>query len=455
MSKTREIMRKGLACLFALALAVAFVPGLGAQPAHADTHTIANPSTNTNNPTEVSDGTYQCSATGGTYYFAYEAPSEGDCIVTIEASGISGASSYYCNGSSAANTLNNGTNTVAADGEWLIELDVRASGDFTLVFSSVEYSWGTLAVSGLDNVTPGKSNIPFTVSLNGAASDVSLQGWSLAGWHQSGDLSGHSGTGALSTANIPAGSWDLLIDLTSDTFLTTAKRLTYSIPVRPAAVTNVKASSFNVGYKSAKITGAAAVGIGDATKNGSKIRIQQYRSGSWTTVKTIDSGTASATLSGLKANTTYKYRLVGCVPATGSGKELTGAASETITVKTGLKTAPKVKSVKVTGAKVKKTAKTWHSGRWDAGGVWHAGYYTSGSYQTTYTVKVKLKKKVSGTKGILINGTKAKGTGKTFTKKFTVSGKLKGKKRSFAIASYRAPSYIGSSKSVTKKAKIK
>lgn len=129
-----------------------------------------------------------------------------------------------------------------------------------------------------------------------------------------------------------------------------------------------------------------------------------------------------------------------------------GQYSDVLTVKTGKKGKPAVKSIKVSNVKQKKTyipSKLW----WDAGGVKHyvKGHYT---YTTTYKITVKLKKK-PGTKGICIGDHKLKGNKKTYTLKVKSSGKLKGKKVKVSVMSYNNNTYGAYSGIYTKKIKIK
>lgn len=57
--------------------------------------------------------------------------------------------------------------------------------------------------------------------------------------------------------------------------------------------------------------------------------------------------------------------------------------------------------------------RTMKSGYWNGLGKWVRGYYTGGYYYTTYKVKVTLRKSVSGSNGMWLNGTYVKGKGRT------------------------------------------
>lgn len=220
----------------------------------------------------------------------------------------------------------------------------------------------------------------------------------------------------------------------------------YRFQVKPKAPALTK-SAFTVSYNSASITaigwGAAngdVVYICSINKNGKRTFLKGYKTSS-------TKGTVKVT--GLKPNTSHKLCAVGYV----SKGKIYGKESKAVTVRTGHASAPKVKSVKVSGAKVRKVPKRWVSGYW-SGTRWITGHYTGGGYSTSYTVTVKLKRSHSGQKGIIINGKKVKGKGKTFKTTFTDYGKWKGRKTYFTICSYQNSNWLGSSKSVTKKAVV-
>ncbi len=133
------------------------------------------------------------------------------------------------------------------------------------------------------------------------------------------------------------------------------------------------------------------------------------------------------------------------------GEQVLGSAYTLKNVPMGPKTTPVIKSVKISGVKV---SKYFNYDEWRY------------KYKTTYTIKVTLSKKASGTKGIYLKiaGTNGlnnayktiKGTGKTFTAKVTMDapksykgGKVKVTARTYSSAKYKAYSYESKAKKVT------
>ena len=171
------------------------------------------------------------------------------------------------------------------------------------------------------------------------------------------------------------------------------------------------------------------------------------------------------TQGGLKPNKKYKTRLRYGTTATkvmdGSTGLLLGPALNTGTKKTGKKTKPPIKSVKVKAIKVK-----FHKHRvpghyeWVGNSLIWFKAYTEKYYTCKYKVIVKLKKK-PGTKGIWVNGKFVKGNKKKYTVKFTpypnyfVKKPPKGlKKVTVKIRSYQSKKYYGFSPMYKKKKKV-
>lgn len=326
--------------------------------------------------------------------------------------------------------------------------NVYKEASYSLTITATTFKWGKVTVSGLDKAVIDKNSIPLTIKLTGADSGVKLDGWSCSTdpHNNSGELSGTKATVSLRTTTATFGYQKLYVTLYHDT--KGFKKFTFEFPIKPAAVKNCTLSSLFVTNNSVKFNA-----LGDKT-NGTKILIQQYKSGKWKTVKSVKPETSSATIKNLKQNTTYKFRLVGYIPASNGKKAITGAATKTLTFKTGYSKKPAVKSVTCTGAKISYVKKQWHSGYW-SGGKWYNGFYTGGYYVTTYKIKVTLKSKLSGQLGLRINGDTVAGKGTTFTTTVTKAGKLKGTKATVNIQGYRSNSYIGCTLTVSKTATIK
>lgn len=332
--------------------------------------------------------------------------------------------------------------------------DCDKTGTYTLKVTVEPFNWGKIKVKGLENVTPGKDAIPFSFDLVDADESVYISSWSY-GSDPSNNHDTYSRSDItrvedyLRTTASYAGMYKLKVVLDSDE-MNHMNTVYIDIPIKPAVVTNFTLSTLSVGYKSVEFNR-----LGNSTDNGSQILIQQYKSGKWTTVKKVKAGSSSATVSGLKSNTTYKFRLVGYVPASDGNPALTGTPTKSLTFKTGYNVKPQIKSIKISGAKYKYVKKKWHSGYWSPSGKYYSGYYTGGYYTTTYKVKVTLKKKLPAQAGLIIDGKKVSGKGKTFTRTITERGKLKGKKTYIDIKGYRSKTYLGYTPTVTKKVKIK
>lgn len=332
--------------------------------------------------------------------------------------------------------------------------DDRYTGTYTLKVTVEPFNWGKIKVEGLENVTPGKDEIPFSFDLVDADESVHIVSWSYgsdpSNNHDTFDASDITRVETyLRTTTSYAGMYKLKVVLDSDE-MDNMNSVYIDIPIKPAVVTNFTLSTLSVGYKSVKFNR-----LGNSTDNGSQILIQQYKSGKWTTVKKVKAGASSTTVSGLKSNTTYKFRLVGYVPASDGDPALTGVPTKSLTFKTGYNVKPQIKSIKTYGAKYNYVKKKWHPGYWSPSGKYYSGYYTGGYYTTTYKVKVTLKKKLPAQAGLIIDGKKVSGKGKTFTRTCTERGKLKGKKTYIDIKGYRSKTYLGYTPTVTKKVKVK
>ena len=126
-----------------------------------------------------------------------------------------------------------------------------------------------------------------------------------------------------------------------------------------------------------------------------------------------------------------------------SGTYFIGPVSSTVKIKTGPKKKPAIKSIKITQAKVKKI-KVKGKYYWDNGTLKYLKGFTT--YETTYkvTIKFKKKQKIAGLE-VYAGGVTLpkfiKGSKKTYTAKFTVGGKAKGKRTNFKIRTKGNASY--------------
>lgn len=119
-----------------------------------------------------------------------------------------------------------------------------------------------------------------------------------------------------------------------------------------------------------------------------------WKGGKWTTVRTTSVGKRTLAVYGLRAKTTYKFRMYSQVPAANGKPALVSAPTRTFSVKTAPSAKPSIKSVKIRGAKVRYVKKVWHSGYWNGLGKWVRGYYTGGYYYTTYKARAYTQRRI-------------------------------------------------------------
>ena len=191
-------------------------------------------------------------------------------------------------------------------------------------------------------------------------------------------------------------------------------------------------------------------------------KVMLYKNKKWQKVKDlrVETGAGSLlfkkqfTINGLKAVTKYRVRLDPYTKV--DGKTYYGKSSAVFTISTGLKSAPPIKSIKISKVKFKKgyRTNTWVKGYW-FGNTYYPGHYVRIPDRTSFTVTVTLNKKLKGTKGLVINGKKVSGRSKTFKKTMLVEGNIKGKKYDIVVSSFKDHNYGGLSKGVKRKVTIK
>ena len=187
------------------------------------------------------------------------------------------------------------------------------------------------------------------------------------------------------------------------TFKTTNGKTFTTYVISPAE--KLKKPRGATGYNSAKFW------VDYPNKLQTSVRIQVLKKGKWTTAKTLGyfscGNSNPVTIKGLKPLTNYKFR----VQAYANG--MTGTPSDVVTMKTGSKKKPAIKSIKIVQRK-KVTVKGWWrrnwNGRYYVGSTWVPGY----TY-TKYKVKVTLKKKVPKIGGMWVAGNWVKGSKKSYT----------------------------------------
>ncbi len=160
--------------------------------------------------------------------------------------------------------------------------------------------------------------------------------------------------------------------------------------------------------------------------NANFYRVYMYKGGKYVRVwqGAAKSGVnQSATITGLAGNKTYSFKIAACWKCS-DGTVIEGAQSDVLKAVTAPAKAPVIKKAKATGTKYHKATKTYHSGRWDAGGVWHSGYYTKNPAYSSAAVKVTYTK-VKGATSYTSNGV-------SFKKNiagYTIAGKVKAGKK--------------------------
>ena len=212
------------------------------------------------------------------------------------------------------------------------------------------------------------------------------------------------------------------------TFKTTNGKTFTTYVISPAE--KLKKPRVATGYNSAKFW------VDYPNKLQTSVRIQVLKKGKWTTAKTLGyfscGNSNPVTIKGLKPLTNYKFR----VQAYANG--MTGTPSDVVTMKTGSKKKPAIKSIKIVQRK-KVTVRGWWrrnwNGRYYVGSTWVPGY----TY-TKYKVKVTLKKKVPKIGGMWVAGNWVKGSKKSYTV-WVPNGAQKGKKLTIRISTALGKGY--------------
>ena len=356
---------------------------------------------------------------------------------------LTGECSYYLRNSigeylgCASNRLNtSGTETFKlAAGTYDMKLIGGGASDigkeYTLKVSAVPYDFGTVNVDWNIQGLVGACNVPFTVTLTGSPETyVYSAGSELRSY---GDRTSTGWSGVLN--NSSAGYHTLRVVLYADGY--GFKEYTYeyhSIPETPILLEY----SFNVGTTKMNLKGSGRIQMKDGNK--------------WVDVKNVKPvNVEERVVSGLKPDTQYTFRLISCIEE--EGKEpLYSAPSKQISIITGSKKKPAVKSIKAYGYKTKYIPRKYNSGYYDTLGIWHRGYYTGGYYTTSYKLKIVLKKKAPGlkTKYLSVNGTICKLKGKSCTYSDYYRGKRTKKKLKVKIATAKSDKYRGTGAAVTK-----
>lgn len=197
------------------------------------------------------------------------------------------------------------------------------------------------------------------------------------------------------------------------------------------------------GYNSAKFW------VDYPNKLQTSVRIQVLKKGKWTTAKTLGyfscGNSNPVTIKGLKPLTNYKFR----VQAYANG--MTGTPSDVVTMKTGSKKKPAIKSIKIVQRK-KVKVKGWWRRHWIGGHISRYEWIPPYTY-TKYKVKVTLKKKVPKIGGMWVATNWVKGSKKSYTV-WVPNGAQKGKKLTIRISTALGKGY-GNGPEVKKVIRVK
>lgn len=212
------------------------------------------------------------------------------------------------------------------------------------------------------------------------------------------------------------------------TFKTTNGKTFTTYVISPAE--KLKKPRVATGYNSAKFW------VDYPNKLQTSVRIQVLKKGKWTTAKTLGyfscGNSNPVTIKGLKPLTNYKFR----VQAYANG--MTGTPSDVVTMKTGSKKKPAIKSIKIVQRK-KVKVKGWWRKHWIGGRISRYEWVRPYTY-TKYKVKVTLKKKVPKIGGMWVAGNWVKGSKKSYTV-WVPNGAQKGKKLTIRISTALGKGY--------------
>jgi hypothetical protein len=212
------------------------------------------------------------------------------------------------------------------------------------------------------------------------------------------------------------------------TFKTTNGKTFTTYVISPAE--KLKKPRVATGYNSAKFW------VDYPNKLQTSVRIQVLKKGKWMTAKTLGyfscGNSNPVTIKGLKPLTNYKFR----VQAYANG--MTGTPSDIVTMKTGSKKKPAIKSIKIVQRK-KVTVKGWWRKHWIGGRISRYEWVPPYTY-TKYKVRVTLKKKVPKIGGMWVAGNWVKGSKKSYTV-WVPNGAQKGKKLTIRISTALGKGY--------------
>lgn len=142
-----------------------------------------------------------------------------------------------------------------------------------------------------------------------------------------------------------------------------------------------------------------------AVSNVSGYALYIYDSKTKSYVKKAATTKTSYTVKGLSPNKTYYFRIAPYKKSTmdGTTYTLVAAKSDSFKVVTAPRTAPTLKSAKVTKSVYHKAWKEWISGYYDSGHYWHKGHYKTHAAYYASTIKIT-RSSVSGATSYQSNG---------------------------------------------------
>lgn len=320
-------------------------------------------------------------------------------------------------------------------GTYLLIVNPSASTeDYIMKLKSTPFNWGTVNIDwggAQFPCTVGK-NIPFTVTVTGGDSSVEIFNITPS----SGGAEKTSETKTTVKGNLvgrEGGDHTLSVYLIANFKNFGQKEVKFSYSCKPESPS----------CKLTVVNNAATLNV--YTENS---YVEVYKDGKWSTYKPSDYNNCLK-LTGLKANTQYKYRAY--VTENGYTSDYNQQ-----TFYTAHKEKPSIKSIKVSKVKTVKIPRRWVSGYYDVSGHWRSGYYTKPYTKTTYKLTVTLKK--NPPKGastyVVINDQFFNAKGKKYTLTDSYIGKP-GKKVKVNVRFGRDKGYGALGNAVSKKVTVK
>ncbi len=322
----------------------------------------------------------------------------------------------------------------------------NVTGDSSLGYNTVSRSFKV--VTPVIDVTVAKNGIATIKGSTGSSGSVLTfeKVWIDARTITSGVNGKKSFTITYDTKKLDAGYHEVSADVSDGREIDYPKAFPVAIYNKPS----LKSSRFKT-YKNYAIFTAPSY---KDSKYDYYLQIKK-RSGKWGKLYGPFAPKTPLRIKGLSSGCKYSFRALYIKKVTYGGKTyyMKGPWSAKVTVKTGPKKKPPVKSVKISKAK---HIKVWVKPETYVDKSTNKTKTKKGHYawKTSFKVTVRMKKK-PGIAGLYIGNKLVKGNKKTYTASFKTDGKLKGKKINIEIYSMGNKTYGAYSPIYKKKLKIK